>query len=745
LFELYDAGGPGTAVWTGPDDQTSAVQIVYDQDNVYFGFVVTDEYHENAANSAWNGDSVQLMIANASQDQQVALYNYALGGTEESLGQIIVMHEAGPGGTEAVVTRNSATKRTIYEIKLPKAALGLDSLVYGTQFGLGMAINDGDKDAPGQQGWGGLGAHSIVFGKTPSQTALVTLGIGGTGADLIFLSAINSTFRGFSFRATDKGSSVVDPASAKLIIDGETVPLTVSPKVLDATDFTYTRPSPYPASSEHTYSIEVKDTQGHIVSSSGSFKMPSPWFPAENLPGPRVANKAWGVRHVFGAGTISDIPTVIATLKAVGTPGFTGAFVDTTSDVINYGNAGLFPEGLPYPDAVINHPSGLWSGEDFIQFAVGHIDIPELGDYTFGIHSDDGFGMRIRGGEAIRVSGNGQLDPADWEAVVHPATTSDSNTRAVYRLKKGVYRIEFFWFERGGGDHGELYAAKGSFTNDADTDQWRLVGDNTPSREFFRLGVDANGWTVVSSDVGGDPLNSWFEAFMDLDATGGNPTKYDVLNVGDPQTNAGTQPFPKNTAGDDDDYVLRANATLVVPAAGTYIIGFNSDDGGYMKIPGQTFIEIIANATGSSIIGPADTVTCDALTGSSLTTATITLAAGNYPIEVGMFERGGGSFLTASGAQVGSPSVPLLAKNGTGAIRTGEALQLTDRATGIVADIVLTITRSGNNVIVQWTPTGGTLESTPALGPAATWTGVGTANPATIAIGTANRFYRVRQ
>ena len=47
LFEEYNGG-----TWTGPDDQTSAVQVVYDNDKVYFGFVVTDDYHENAANSA---------------------------------------------------------------------------------------------------------------------------------------------------------------------------------------------------------------------------------------------------------------------------------------------------------------------------------------------------------------------------------------------------------------------------------------------------------------------------------------------------------------------------------------------------------------------------------------------------------------------------------------------------------------------------------------------------------------------
>src|SRR2546425_7429666 len=133
LFEEY-AGG----TWTGPDDQTSAVQIVYDADNVYFGFVVTDDYHENVSGNAWNGDSIQLMIADAARTNQIALYNYALGGYEDNSGTLIVTdgvitnHEAGPQCitdgtclTHAVVKRDSANKKTKYEIKLPAAALGL--------------------------------------------------------------------------------------------------------------------------------------------------------------------------------------------------------------------------------------------------------------------------------------------------------------------------------------------------------------------------------------------------------------------------------------------------------------------------------------------------------------------------------------------------------------------------------------------------------------------------------------------
>src|SRR5207249_1027077 len=83
--------------------------------------------------------------------------------------------------TEAVVRRDTAAKKTYYEIRMPADALGLTApLTAGMKFGLGMAINDGDADPGqnGQKGWGGLGAHSIVFGKTPSETALVTLAKG---------------------------------------------------------------------------------------------------------------------------------------------------------------------------------------------------------------------------------------------------------------------------------------------------------------------------------------------------------------------------------------------------------------------------------------------------------------------------------------------------------------------------------------------------------------------------------------
>ena len=82
------------------------------------------------------------MIASSDRTTQVALYNYALRGYEDKTGNLHPRSEcdrpgAGqprgrpPGDTpatvplEAVIKRDSVNHKTTYEIKLPKAALGL--------------------------------------------------------------------------------------------------------------------------------------------------------------------------------------------------------------------------------------------------------------------------------------------------------------------------------------------------------------------------------------------------------------------------------------------------------------------------------------------------------------------------------------------------------------------------------------------------------------------------------------------
>jgi hypothetical protein len=454
LFEEYNGG-----TWTGPDDHTSAVQIVYDADNVYFGFVVTDDYHENSAHSAWNGDSVQLMIANASRTAQIALYNYALGGVEHDLGEVIVQHEAGPGGTEAVVTRNATTKKTIYEIKLPAASLGLTQLTAGTQFGLGMAINDGDEDTPGQRGWGGLGAHAIVFGKTPSQTALITLGTNLPGTDRLFFSAINPTLDSFSFRATDKGASIVAPASARLIIDGQTVNLT-SRKTGDVTDFLYTPAGPFAPNSDHTYRIEVSDTSGSTVTDEGTFKTQTyALLTAADKVTPDTTKPGfiWRVHqnNNFQATDISRAVQQLAGLLgqnfadaanpgmaiAAGRPGANNRLpIEFEIDsVINLEQEGFSAGGIDFDGPMPGIPGTSGDGLDGIAAEIiTYLELP-AGRHTLVVNSDDGF--RTTAGaihDVFRAQLAGEFNGGRGAA---------DTAYLVFASEAGVYPFRTIWYE----------------------------------------------------------------------------------------------------------------------------------------------------------------------------------------------------------------------------------------------------------------------------------------------------------
>ena len=166
IFEEWSGG-----TWSGPADHSSKFAFVWNTSNLYLRIVVTDDTHENSAKSFWNGDSLQLVFANASQDTVTHLYNYALSDD----GDVIINNEDGPGGTECSITRNDETTTTLYELKFPAASLDLDAFKSGMQFGIGICINDSDTLEPGQRGWGGWGPNSRVFGLSPQDTGLVTL------------------------------------------------------------------------------------------------------------------------------------------------------------------------------------------------------------------------------------------------------------------------------------------------------------------------------------------------------------------------------------------------------------------------------------------------------------------------------------------------------------------------------------------------------------------------------------------
>ena len=57
VFEEWDGG-----TWSGPDDHDTLFDIVWSPEAVYLMVLVTDDDHQNASNSGWDGDAMQILI-----------------------------------------------------------------------------------------------------------------------------------------------------------------------------------------------------------------------------------------------------------------------------------------------------------------------------------------------------------------------------------------------------------------------------------------------------------------------------------------------------------------------------------------------------------------------------------------------------------------------------------------------------------------------------------------------------------
>ena len=171
VFEEYNGG-----VWNGPDDHSTSVAFAWDPGAFYVYIYVVDDEHEHKADGFWDGDSVQLVFADADRTTVTYLYNYALNDAQDG---IILGNEKveGDGMTtdDVVIVRDDDAGTTFYEAKFAPELLGLTTFAADMGIAIGVCVNDGDIDTPGQKGWGGWGPHAAVFGKNGDKTGLVTL------------------------------------------------------------------------------------------------------------------------------------------------------------------------------------------------------------------------------------------------------------------------------------------------------------------------------------------------------------------------------------------------------------------------------------------------------------------------------------------------------------------------------------------------------------------------------------------
>ena len=104
------------------------------------------------------------------------------------------------------------------------------------------------------------------------------------------------------------------------------------------------------------------------------------------------------------------------------------------------------------------------------------------------------------------------------------------------------------------------------------------------------------------------------------------------FNTGDPGHFANDSPFPGTTLNTDvDNFVVLVTATLMIPTAGAWTFGVNSDDGFWMTLTrkGKTFSMSYPDPR-----APADTLTIFNVT-----------QPGSHDLRLVFYERGGGSDL----------------------------------------------------------------------------------------------------
>ncbi|MES2707366.1 MAG: LamG-like jellyroll fold domain-containing protein [Verrucomicrobiota bacterium] len=396
---------------------------------------------------------------------------------------------------------------------------------------------------------------------------------------------------------------------------------------------TFTFPADWVQRGNFAFVLSGKDEAGHDLSFPASFAVPGQRLSASrewpaSIPGPAGAAGTWGLRTYLNEGldTSDNITAMMSFLAGAAgrTPALTPATVfDTQETDLSFrdpestaaaegphGALRTFPGDTPADD---NH---------VISSAHGAIRITEESDYTFSLRGDDGFFFRITAASGvtpgfITVGGDGIIDPIQRNVLFHPNGTGDANTRGIIRLTPGVYRLEYAHFEGTGGFFYQVAAAKGAFLNQTDTTAWRTIGYIPPPPPSISMGGD---WTVLSSAATGltqvnmAGANAAVDAAVAANAAAAT-SQWPQINFFDPQSGGtgriiGDEPWPRNTAADDDRYAMRMTGTLRITAAGSYLIGYQGDDGGKLTVGGVNagFTELTENATGAGVIGTGNTV-----------------------------------------------------------------------------------------------------------------------------------------
>jgi len=157
--------------------------------------------------------------------------------------------------------------------------------------------------------------------------------------------------------------------------------------------------------------------------------------------------------------TVGDLDTAELVIS---NPSYQSSVAAETAPVINYLNTsgnGHFAADNPFPSTVIGSDV-----DDYVVLVTGKVLIPMGGDWTFGVNSDDGFGVEMTNG-------------TNTLSFSYPSPRSASDTIVTFNFQEwGFYDLRLVFYERGSGSALEFFAAQGRHSS-FDAARFRLVGD----------------------------------------------------------------------------------------------------------------------------------------------------------------------------------------------------------------------------------------------------------------------------
>lgn len=471
---------------------------------------------------------------------------------------------------------------------------------------------------------------------------------------------------GFVFKISDYGTnSVVTPGDVSYVeIDGVQVTPNSVTKTGGVTTIIYVPTTPFPPNYVVPFVINAEDQNGESVGASAT--LTTPLLPEEFFLTNEPYLNQWDIREIRG-GTVAGAPPYNSALSiAASPPGVPTDYIApyfNMSDDVDYGGRGFFKRDRAYATGVAGND------ENMVGLGRTKISITEAGDYTFRVHSDDGFALRINGGSFSKVAGLGIIDGSDPSTIAFLNGTGDSNTRGTVNLPVGEYDIDFLWFEGTGGSYAEVSWAKGDHADDPATGKWALVGGEGDSPYFpatpLNLPAPTGGNWSVRNYHAGNPvpdLRSAFTVIADPGTALVTNATPSVVNFRDPN-NAGADgifrnniPFPMETdvpGVDDNQFVTLGRYEFVAPAAGDYSFAVTADDGfAFRMLGGAYLINHAGPMNNNSGIDPLDgTAFLNSNASGDVTYGVYRVpAAGTYTVEVVQVEQAGGASLEVAWA-----------------------------------------------------------------------------------------------